>query len=399
MGSIVDYVRWRGDLRFAQSPFNEIDSLIFNQFSYLDFGGIIPDGLPQQGRTLEAAAEIYFASIEKRRRRVALVASQIPALFWLAAHSRRFAEVKIWGYRVHSSREQETQFSAVCFSLEEGKTFVSFRGTDDSLVGWKEDFNMAFLDQIPAQEQAVAYLEEMAGRCSQPLWVGGHSKGGNLAVYAAALCRDEVKERILAIYNHDGPGFAPAFFTQEGYRKIAPKIWTVLPEESLVGLLFYRGTPYQVAKSEAAGPLQHNVFCWEVEQTEIVKVPEVSKNSQRMEEVLTAWLDALTAEEKRQFVEVLFSLLEAKGSTNLVEVADHPLSHLLDGVQAYRQCDEKTKEVVTKVVASLVEQQKKTFVSSLKEKAQAVYEESGLLKKVKKTGKNLRIFIDKGKRQ
>ena len=178
---------------------------------------------------------------------------------------------------------------------------------------------------------------------------------------------------------------------------IAPRIWTVLPEESLVGLLFYRGTPYQVAKSKGAGPLQHNVFSWEVEQTEIVLVPEVSKGSQRMEEALTAWLDGLTAEEKRQFVDVLFSLLEAKGATNLVEVADHPISHLLEGMQAYRQCDEKTKEVVGKVLSSLMEQQKKSFVSSLKEKAQSVYADHHLLKKVKNTGENLRIFIDKGK--
>ena len=209
MANILEYLDWRGDLTLSERPFNEVDNLILAEICYLDFSGFVPAGFQTQQVTLQAAASAYFAAHPETNMGV-LVPDQIPVLVEHAAKTARFGDIRLLGYVNRIDEETQTQFSALTMLLPDGSAYVAFRGTDDTIVGWKEDFNMAFTPEIPAQKYAAEYLRQVSGTLPfRPLLVGGHSKGGNLAVYASVFCGQEVQKRILAVYNNDGPGFCP----------------------------------------------------------------------------------------------------------------------------------------------------------------------------------------------
>ena len=210
MANILEYLDWRGDLTLSERPFNEVDNLILAEICYLDFSGFVPAGFQTQQVTLQAAASAYFTAHPETNMGV-LVPDQIPVLVEHAAKTARFGDIRLLGYVNRIDEETQTQFSAVTMLLPDGSAYVAFRGTDDTIVGWKEDFNMAFTPEIPAQKYAAEYLRQVSAALPfRPLLVGGHSKGGNLAVYASVFCGQEVQKRILAVYNNDGPGFVPA---------------------------------------------------------------------------------------------------------------------------------------------------------------------------------------------
>lgn len=207
MANILEYLDWRGDLTLLERPFNEVDNLILAEICYLDFSGFVPAGFQTQQVTLLDAASAYFAAHPETNMGV-LVPDQIPVLVEHAAKTARFGDIRLLGYVNRIDEETQTQFSALTMLLPDGSAYVAFRGTDDTIVGWKEDFNMAFTPEIPAQKYAAEYLRQVSAALPfRPLLVGGHSKGGNLAVYAAVFCGQDVQKRILAVYNNDGPGF------------------------------------------------------------------------------------------------------------------------------------------------------------------------------------------------
>ena len=188
MANILDYLDWRGDLTLSERAFNEVDNLILAEICYLDLSGFAPAGFETQQVTLREAWDAYFAAHPTTDMGV-LVPAQIPVLVQKAAQTARFGSLRLLGYVNRIDEETQTQFSAMTMLLPDGSAYVAFRGTDDTIVGWKEDFNMAFTPEIPAQRYAADYLQQAAAALAfRPLLVGGHSKGGNLAVYAAVFC-------------------------------------------------------------------------------------------------------------------------------------------------------------------------------------------------------------------
>ena len=199
MANILDYIDWRGDLTFNQSSFNDIDNLILSRISYLPFDGIIDE---METITVREAHE-RFKKLDLKN--VKILQEEDLDLFPSVAQSTRFGNLFLKNYINKRDLQEEKQFSAITIILPDGTMYIAYRGTDNTLVGWKEDFNMSFMKSVPAQADAVDYLNNVAAQTSGRLRVGGHSKGGNLAVYAAAFCNQDVQDRIIEVYNNDGP--------------------------------------------------------------------------------------------------------------------------------------------------------------------------------------------------
>ena len=269
MASILDYLDWRGDITFAERPFNEVDNLLLAELSYLDFGGIVTADFAAAVPLSDAVAA--FTKRTPHADMGVLVPDKIPGLAQKMAASARFRDVLLSGYVCKLDEQTETQFAALCAALPDGTVYAAFRGTDDTIVGWKEDFNMGFLPIVPSQREAADYLRAVAAAFpSQKLRAGGHSKGGNLAVYAAGWCGESVQDQLLAVYNNDGPGFHTSLLDRPEHQRIANRIQTILPESSVVGMLLEHEESYQVVRSNQVGLMQHDGFSWQVLGTQFV---------------------------------------------------------------------------------------------------------------------------------
>ena len=225
-----------------------------------------------------------------------LVPDTIPTLLQQAAKTRRFADMRLCGYRSALDTGSEIQFAALCIACGDGGTYLAFRGTDETLIGWKEDFNMGVVCPVPSQTLAVDYLNETGG--SRPLIVCGHSKGGNLAIYASAFCREDVQARIRTIYNFDGPGFTEQVLSTEGYARIKPRIQTFLPQFSVVGMLFSNEGKCTIVHSEQVGIMQHDLFSWDVEKDRFCYLETINRSSRFIDCTLAAWIDQMDHEQR-----------------------------------------------------------------------------------------------------
>ena len=282
-----------------------MDALIFSGLSYLRYGPSVAEdpGVPV---SLRDAAGEFFALPDHESR---CLLKRDLELLRQAADSSRFGEAKLCFYRDVLLEEEATQFAAVTFLLDDGSAFVAFRGTDTSLVGWQEDFNMSFMQVVPAQLQALEYIRQVEAELWMPLRLGGHSKGGNLAVFAAARSSPSVQSRILEVYNNDGPGFNEYLMGDVGYQAMVPKIRTFVPQSSVIGMLLEHEEPYTVIRSKTVGLLQHDYYSWEVKGPGFVPMEEITADSRFLSETLKNWLADMTAQERSEVVDAMFGLL------------------------------------------------------------------------------------------
>lgn len=350
MPNILDYVDWRGDISFSASPFNDIDSLIMTQLSMVDLSGIVPSD-PQDGHiSLRDAAEMYFADKKRETEPVSvIIPSDTYVLFRKMAESNRFGNMKLTALVSHIDAEREKQFAAITVKPGDGSVFVAFRGTDDTIVGWKEDFNMSFMTAIPSQIEAAEYLDRVAKKVYGKLRVGGHSKGGNLAVYAASNCSKRTRNRILTVYNYDAPGFSKEFFEGEGYIEISGRIRSLVPQSSIVGMLLENDGRFSVVKSTETGIMQHNAFSWEALGTEFVRLDELTKESRDMTAVMHEWLSKMDMEERKKFVDAIYDILVATKATTVTELSDDKYSIL----RSLKNTDKDTRKMVLKTFGLL----------------------------------------------
>ena len=316
MGNIFDYLTWRGDLTFTQDPPNAVDALIFSTLTYVGYGETA-ERPPESAASLRRCAEEFFA-LENPESRVR--SKKDMELLRCAAATARFGQCGLCLYRSVLLPEQETQFAAMTFLLDDGSMFLAYRGTDNSLVGWKEDFNMTFQQTIPAQRLAQEYIREAALAHTAPMRVAGHSKGGNLAVFAAARCSPMVRKRILTVYNNDGPGFTKYMIGDPGYNAIVPRIQTYIPQSSVIGMLLEHEEPFIVIRSKSVGIMQHDPYSWEVEGPHFLPVQEVTESSQFLDATIKNWFAGMTNRERNQLVEVLYGLLTTGEVENAADI-------------------------------------------------------------------------------
>ena len=326
MGNIMDYISWRGDLTFAQSPFNEVDNLILACFSYVNLDRI-PAVTRQKGIELKKLVKEFkklhtIKELEADKSFIRLA----PFMMFEMAESVRFGNCVIRNYVNEIVTEAEQQFSAVEIVLDDGTSYISFRGTDDTIIGWKEDFNLS-TGVVPAQERAVEYMQRISDKASGMLRVGGHSKGGNLAIYGSVMCKS-VHDKILEIYSNDGPGFSKEFQKSPETAEMMPKIIRIIPEYSIIGTLLEHEKQPIIVASTSRGLLQHDGFSWEVQGPGLVRRDSLNKMALRFIEILHKWIDGMDMEQKRLLIEDLFATLQASGYENLSEVQSGGLKSL-----------------------------------------------------------------------
>ena len=287
MANLMDYLDWRGDLTLEISPFNEVDALILAELSFVDFDGIVPPPELGRGLPLNEAAEAFFARHGGKDVPMGvLVPDTISKMLRKLMTSPRFRNMTLNGYTALLDDSIEQQFAALTIDLGNGSIYISFRGTDDTIVGWKEDCLLTVMDEIPAQRDAVEYLTWAASVYPGKIAVGGHSKGGNLAMYAAAMAPESVQERIGNIYNNDGPGFQEKILQTEGYRRIKPRIKTILSQNAMVGTLLWNDCDYTVVKSTAALLGAHDGFTWETTPTSFVRCENLSPSARAFDRAM-----------------------------------------------------------------------------------------------------------------
>ena len=353
MANILDYLSWRGDLTLAERPFNEVDNLLLAELSYLDFGGFVPERF-SGSIALRDAAAAYFARHPKTEMGV-LVPEQIPELVRRMAQSARFGSLRLTGYVNRIDPVSEIQFSAMTALLPDCAAYVAFRGTDDTLVGWKEDFNMGLLDTVPSQQEAAAYLRQAAESLpGAELLVGGHSKGGNLAVYAAVFCGEDVQDRISAVYNNDGPGFRRSLLELPEHRRVAERICTMVPESSVVGMLLEHEESYQIVRSTQIGVMQHDGFSWVVTGSCFEHVPAASLNGRIMDGALREFVSGMDAEQRGKFVDALFAVLNCTDAETLTDLKEGGLRTASAMARAVQNLDRETRRALGSTIRLLL---------------------------------------------
>ena len=356
MADLFDYLRWRGDLTFSQVPPGPVDALIFSALSYLSFGGSVLER-PDIPISLKEASEEFFkeANTEHRCR----VKTDL-SLLMAAAETKRFGNTLLLQYRDILIPEEDTQFAAITFLLDNNSAFLAFRGTDSTLVGWKEDFNMTFRETVPAQRLAAQYTREISERYPMPLYLGGHSKGGNLAVFSAVKSDPAIRQRIQAIYNNDGPGFTDFVMADPIYLELVPRIHTIIPQSSVIGMLLEHREPYTVIKSKQIGLLQHDFYSWLLEGPEFVPMEQVSENSKFLDLTITQWLSGMTIQERNEIVDSVFDFLSI-GNVNSVFELIHPKN-----IRTYLKtlsADGKLRRILSEEFMNLIEAARKTQLS------------------------------------
>lgn len=326
MGNIMDYISWRGDLSFEQSQFNEVDNLILACFSYVNLDGISAvtkqKGIGLKKLTKEFMKLHTMKELEADKSFIRLA----PFLMMEMAKSVRFGKCVVRNYVNDIVTEAEQQFAAMEIVLEDGTSYVSFRGTDDTIIGWKEDFNLS-TGVVPAQKRAIEYLQKISEHTDGMLRVGGHSKGGNLAIYGSVMCKS-AHEKILEIYSNDGPGFSREFQELPETKEMMPKIIRIIPEYSIIGTLLEHEKEPVIVASSSKGLLQHDGFSWEVQGSALVRRDSLNKTALRFIEILHKWIDGMDMEQKRLLIEDLFATLQASGYENLSEVQSGGLKSL-----------------------------------------------------------------------
>lgn len=342
--TILEYLEYHGPVSFFEEPLNEVDSLILCQFAYLKFDGLVPE--VKENKPSVTLQELYAHPDYEKLFKNIWFEKNNQKLFESMMASRRFRHMKMNCYTNIIETGWETQFSAITFLLEDGSIYVAYRGTDENIVGWKEDLNMAFQVPIPAQEYSLKYLNTVVGKLHKPFYIGGHSKGGNLAVYAAMNASKEVQERIIKVYNMDGPSFRREMLEKYGYAAIAEKTVKILPHSSLVGMIFEQSAEYRVVKSKALGLLQHDPFSWVVKFGRFVDVGQIFEGQKFMNDTLNEWILSLDEEQLKAFVDTLYQIISATETDNLIDFSADWRTSLESMSAAVKEVDEQTMKVV-----------------------------------------------------
>ncbi len=357
MATIHDYLQWRGDLSFAERPFNDVDNIVLSTLAYLNFTGVVPS--ERHGGSVglaQACRELLGRSGGDVTPHVCSLAKVDTHLVELLAESRRFGSATLGAYVDIMDDSRALQFSALRIDLPDAGSYVAFRGTDSTLVGWREDFMLSF-QVTEAQREAARYLERVLtqlGERDVPVRVGGHSKGGNLAEYAAVVCPDALRERIVRVYTNDGPGMAPDVTNVDSRTVLGGRLVRIVPGYSVVGMLFARSDdPRTIVASDALGIGQHDLITWQVRRSGVEEAQELQADCVVLNEAIAAWAKDLPLNERAHVVGTVFDALEAGGATTFSEIVQ-TAEGLQQVLRALGKTDERTREIAALLVEYLV---------------------------------------------
>lgn len=362
MADVFDYLAWRGELTLAQSPFNCVDALILSVLAYMSFGDAAPDG---EAVELGTAAQALLARGEgEPGARSGTDRRLLEAL----AGSARFCGMRLLACEECVDPRREMQFGAFTALTGDGAVFVAYRGTDNTLVGWKEDFNMSFKTCVPSQTEAAKYLQRAADSLGATrLRIGGHSKGGNLAVFAGVHC-GALLNRIEAVYSNDGPGFPAEILESPAYQAVSGCIRTFVPQTSIVGMLLEHTEDYTVVHSRQIGIAQHDPYSWEILGPDFVCLESVTDGCRFMDQTVKAWVDGMTPEERGEFIDTFYELLCATQAQTVGDLAHFSLKNARTIKKTLENTDPETKKMMTETIVKLLDAAKESFHTFLPHK-------------------------------
>ncbi|MEG1164186.1 MAG: Mbeg1-like protein [Anaerovoracaceae bacterium] len=350
MKNMIDYIENMGHYTFEEKPFNEVDSLVLSKLAYLDFGVIEGEnhGVCKSISTLPPSNQFeqFFADVSNNK--------ATKALYFAVIGAERYNNIDFTDYVNKINIETQSQFSAITFLLDKDTTYVAFRGTDNTLVGWKEDFNMSFLDCIPAQLESAKYLSQIGEKFQGTLIVGGHSKGGNLAVFSATHCIPMVQGRIQKVYNHDGPGFTSDFLASEQFKRIADRVETTLPKSSAVGMFLQQHETYTTIDSSSFTVFQHDPFTWCVTDDHFDYLYDIDEGSAAFRKVVSEWLTKIDEEKRKKFVDTLYEIVTTTNAQTFRELRSSWQKNVITILSTAKDLDDDTSSFLRDTVAAMI---------------------------------------------
>lgn len=335
---------------FDERPFCEVDSLILCWLSYIYYHENIDINFRKEGQSVkDVFRSEYFAEMFDR------VWSPKETWQLLAAvvASPRFRDMDIMYYRHEIAAQSNLQFAAMVFRLKPNLYYVAYRGTDWSITGWKEDFLLALKDPIPSQKMAVSYLTEVANAVKGSLILGGHSKGGNLAVYAAACCSEEIQNRIKRVYSFDGPGFLLTDLQQEGFKRIRTRIRKTMPGSSFFGMIFDSAAGYRIINSNGVSVMQHNPITWQVKNGKLVERDDRTMYTKTITRRLNIWIKKMSQDELEVFIRTVFDLADQTGATSIDELRAKLAPNVVKIFRSYRNLDKERQKFIRQIISML----------------------------------------------
>jgi hypothetical protein len=349
MKNIIDYAQ-NEQRTFDEKSFCAVDSLILSTVSYWKFDSFVPGPLSHA-----APVPLQWLLVNEGENLVRNLrdANEKQALCDALIKCRRFSDTSVTCYVNQTDEAVQKQFSAVTFLLPDNTAYIAYRGTDASIVGWKEDFNMAYVCPVPSQQEGAFYLGTVAGLIPRLLRVGGHSKGGNLAVYAAMACEKAVRARILEIYNHDGPGFREEVAQSDGYKAIESRIRLTLPQSSIIGMLLYQKGQYDIVESNRYWISQHDPFSWEIEGDDFNYAERLTHSATYLNETLERWISSYSDEQRALFIDSIFEVIKATNATSLSDLSDSWRTKAIAALGALKGIDPTTRKFLRQTIGAL----------------------------------------------
>lgn len=348
MNTITEYIKYYGDHPFKEIPFNDIDNVLFVTLAYLplemiNYKDTIP--LTEIAKKLKPLELPPHTMIYKSRE-----------LLNKIKNTKRYKNIKIENFI--NKLNKETQFSAITIRYEKNNCFVSYRGTDNSLIGWKEDFELSYTYPVKAQTYAKEYLENTIKETDEKIYIGGHSKGGNLAITSAIGIKEEIQNRIITIYNNDGPGFLEEQIKNKNLQKISPKIKTFIPEESIVGLLLTSPVAYYPIKSTKKGIAQHDPTSWECF-GQFLKEGITASLALKFQDKICAFLKETTKETRKNLTEAFFKIIKESGVTHFRDLKTIKFDKITAMIKEANNIDDATKKLLLDTLKITLESEKK----------------------------------------
>ncbi len=345
MSNVFDYIKWRGELSFRNVELNDIDALILSRLSYIPFEGIVPASFHRSLSLEEAAAKFNLSDNYDK-----ILWATDPELLSSVAKAKRFSSLRVSACHSELDYDSKMQFSAIVFQLDDGSCFVSFRGTDNTFIGWQEDFNMYSLTTLPSQQKALEYFNKAASAFDGDIVLGGHSKGGNLAIYASVFCDENVKRRIKKVYNFDGPGFNRSVLRSEEYAGMRDRIMTFVPQSSVFGMMLEHDEDFSIVHSTNKSFMQHDIYSWQLMGRDFEYLDRRTNSSNFIDHTLSSLLDKMTPNEIESFTDAFFKVLESTDNTNFKEIQNSPFSSTLSMLRSFTNLDKDTRSLVFQTI-------------------------------------------------
>lgn len=353
--NIIEYAKTKRET-FDQSPFNEVDSLIFAKLAYIHFEGLVPsiDSSLRKPKPVLFVDLLKNENFEKMFHRVGNK-KETTALFYEVAMSSRYRNVGVIFAEEIFDKDAAKQFAAVTFIIKKKLAYIAYRGTDNTIVGWKENLDMSYKFPVPAQDESLLYLERVAKRLKKhKLIIGGHSKGGNLSQYAAMVAPERIQKRIISIYNHDGPGFKEEYFINTYFPRIKDKINKSVPESTVVGMLLHYPGPYKIIASNEFGVLQHDPFTWLIKGDAFIKLDSLSKDAIHFNNRLNKWLFQFDDDKREVFVNTVFNTIEKMKIEKLSDIIESKQKQLIIALNAVKNVDKEFRTVIYDTIVELI---------------------------------------------